>query len=73
MEVAGFGPVRPVGQIGQTGWPLAARKCVFLVDLGSSGPRPDHPDLLSSEHHCLAGSSGVTQDDPRIDHEKVLE
>ena len=47
------GPVRPVGQTGQTVRPHAAGK-KFLVDpgssggrnLGSSGPRPDHPDLL---------------------------
>ena len=67
------GPVRPVGP-----WQL---KNVFLVvpgssggrNLGSSGPKPDHPDLLCAEHHCLTGSSGVTQDDPTLCRKIVQE
>ena len=62
------------GYTGQTGRLQAVGK-MFLMDpgssggrnLGSSGPRLDHPDLLSTEKkNCLAGSSGVTQDDPTL-------
>ena len=44
----------------------------FLVVPGSSGGTSDHPDLLSVENHCLAGSSGVTQDDLTL-YKKIVQ
>ena len=46
---------------------------IIRRNLGSSGPRPDHPNLLCVENHCLAGSSGVTQDDPTLCRKIVQE
>ena len=57
-----------LGQTGQTGPPDQSDRSGSR----SSGVGPDHPDLLSAENHCLAGSSGVTQDDPTLCREIVL-
>ena len=55
------------GQIGRADRSAPGRwKVSSLEVIGSSGPKPDHPDLLSAEKHYLAGSSGVTQDDPTL-------
>ena len=66
-------PVRPVS-------PRPQKKCSLVLpgssggrNLGSSEPKPDHPDLLSTEIHCLAESSGVTQDDPTMCRKIVQE